>query len=181
MEAKPEDHYPGASTVFQCRFESSQDEEVYGWPPGWSRRHGPGFPRFVRVRLHDDHPPPGGGSLRVELDGGAAAAYGPAVSVNPDVQYVLEGYVETSRLQHDGAYLSLIFLDSARAKLGSISSEKINGTSTWQKIRLGPVSPLAGASSMLIGLTVEPQGEVQDLRGSASFGALWLGQLPRSC
>ncbi|MGO9115576.1 MAG: hypothetical protein ACLP9L_40730, partial [Thermoguttaceae bacterium] len=60
-----------------------------------------------------------------------------------------------------------------------ISSEKISGTSAWQKIRLGPVSPPAGASSMLVGLNVEPPGEVQDLRGTASFGSLWLGQLPR--
>ena len=99
--------------------------------------------------------------------------------MNPDVQYVLEGYVETSGLQHDGAYLSLIFLDSKRTRLSSISSEKISGTSAWQKIRLGPVLPPAGASSMLVGLHVEPQGEMQDLRGTASFGGLWLGQLPR--
>ena len=146
-ETNAETHYPGASAVFQCTFESSHDEEIYGWPPGWTRRHGPGFPRYVRVRVDDNRPPPGGRSLRVELDGGAATAYGPAVSVNPDVQYVLEGYVETSGLRHDGAYLSLIFLDSARTRLGSISSEKISGTSAWQKIRLGPVSPPAGASS----------------------------------
>ena len=145
-ETKAETHYPGASAVFQCTFESSHDEEIYGWPPGWTRRHGPGFPRYVRVRVDDHAPLRVDSSLRVELDGGAATAYGPAISVNPDVQYVLEGYVETSGLQHDGAYLSLIFLDSARTKLGSIASEKISGSSAWQKIRLGPVLPPAGAS-----------------------------------
>jgi hypothetical protein len=177
-ETSAETHYPGASAVFDCTFDSAHDEDIYGWPPGWTRRHGPGFPRFVRVRVDDNSPPPGGKSLRIDLDGGAATAYGPAVSVNPDVQYVLEGYLETSGLRHDGAYLSLIFLDSARTRLSSISSEKISGSSNWRKLRLGPVSPPAGASFMLVGLYVEPQGEVQDLHGTASFGALWLGQVP---
>ena len=176
---KAESHYPGALPVFQCTFESSHGEEFEGWPAGWTRRHGPGFPRYVHVRIDDHRPPSGGHSLRVELDGGAATAYGPAVSVNPVVQYVLEGYVETSGLQHDGAYLSMIFLDATRTRLGSNLSEKISGSSPWKKVRLGPVSPPAGATSMLVGLHVEPQGEGQDLHGTVSFGGLWLGQLPR--
>ncbi len=178
-ETKAETHYPGAAAVYQCTFESSQDDEVYGWPPNWTRRHGPGFPFYVRVRVDDRRPPPGGASLRVDLDGGAATAYGPAVSVNPDLLYVLEGYIETSGLRLDGAYISLIFRDSKQTALSSLSSEKISGNSPWQKICIGPVSPPAGAGSMLVGLHVEPQGELQDLHGSASFGALWLGQLPR--
>ena len=168
-EPRAEPHYPGASAVLQCMFESSHDEDVYGWPPGWTRRHGPGFPVYVRMRVDDNQPPPGGSSLRVELDGGAATAFGPAVAVSPDVLYVLEGYVETSGLRQDGAYLSLIFLDSKRTKLSSLASEKVSGTSPWQKICLGPVPPPAGATSMLIGVHVEPQGEMQDLRGTASF------------
>ena len=59
-ETNAETHYPGASAVFQCMFDSSHDEEIYGWPPGWTRRHGPGFPRYVRMRVDDNHPPPGG-------------------------------------------------------------------------------------------------------------------------
>ena len=113
---KAETHYPGAAAVYQCTFDSSQDDEAYGWPPGWTRRHGPGFPRYVRMRVDDRTPPQGGASLRVDLDGGAATAHGPAVSVNPDVLYVLEGYMETAGLRLDGAYISLIFRDSKRDK-----------------------------------------------------------------
>ncbi len=177
-ETKAEAHCLGSMAVFQCMF-APQDEEIYGWPAGWTRRHGPGFPRYVRIRENDDCPPPGGRCLQIELNGGAAAAYSPPISANPDVQYLLEGYVKTSGLQHDGAYFSLIFLDSARTKLSSVTAEKISGTSAWQKVRLGPVLPPAGTASVLVGLHVEPQGETQDLRGTASFGALWLWQLPR--
>ena len=124
-----ETHYPGASKVFECTFESSHEAEIYGWPPGWTRRHGPGFPMYVRAHVDNNHPPTGGCSLRVELNGGAAAAYGPDVPVMPDVEYVLEGYLETSGLRYDAAYLSLIFLDSKGSRLSSISSEKITDAS----------------------------------------------------
>jgi hypothetical protein len=178
LGAKPEfaPHYPGAREVYQCQFASSSDEVIYGWPPGWTRRHGPGFPRYVRIRVDDNRPPPGGRSLRIDLDGGAATAYSPDVAVNPDVQYVLEGYVETFGLRYDGAYISLVFLDAARTRLGGVSSEPMRGTHAWQKVCIGPISPPRGTSTMLVGLYVEPQGQVQDLRGTASFGALWLGQ-----
>ena len=43
---------------------------------------------------------------------------------------------------------------------------------------MGPVPPPAGATILLTGVHVEPQGVSQDLRGSASFGGIWLGQLP---
>jgi hypothetical protein len=172
-------HFPGATAVFQCKFELTHDEEILGWPPGWTRRHGPGFPRYIRMRMDENHPPVGGRSLRIDLDGGAATAYSPDVPVNPDVHYVLEGYLTTSGLRNDVAYLSLIFLDAKRTKIGSISSQPISVAPDWQRLRVGPVSPPSGASFMLVGLSLEPHGETQDLRGSASFGSLWLGQLPR--
>ena len=128
--------------------------------------------------MDDKAPPSGGCSLRVDLDGGAATAYGPLVATNSNVQYVLEGYVETAALRHDAAYLSLIFLDSTRTKVGSLTSEKVSGEDLWKKLSLGPILPPAGAVSMLVELHVEPQGKAQDLRGTVHFGGLWLGQTP---
>jgi hypothetical protein len=171
-------HYPGASPVFQCTFEASGDEDFSVWPPGWTRRHGPGFPRYVRMQLDQNHPVIGGGSLRVELDGGAATAYGPSVAASPNLQYVLEGYVETSGLSHDAAYLSLIFLDAKRKTISTVASEKMSGSKPWQKVCLGPVLPPAEATSMIVGLHVEPRGEAEDFHGTAAFGGLWLAHLP---
>jgi hypothetical protein len=171
-------HYAGASPVYQCTFDSSGEDELSAFPPGWTRRHGPGFPRYLHMRVNELHPPSGGYNLRVELNGGAAAAFGPTLAARANLQYVLEGYVETSGLRHDVAYLSLMFLDSARNRLGTASTEKLSGTSPWRKVCLGPVLPPAGATAMIIGLHVEPRGDVEDLRGTASFGGLWLGQVP---
>jgi hypothetical protein len=174
-----ESHYPGAAEVAAWKFEPTRDEEVYGWPQGWTRRHGPGFPRYVQVRVDDDRPPPGGRCLHVDLNGGAASAFGPTIAIEPGVDYVLEGFVKTSALEHDAAWLSLTFLDSARLKLTCPTSARISGTSGWQKVRIGPLAPPAGASSLIVGINVAPRGDAQDLRGAAAFGSLWLGRVPR--
>jgi len=179
LDRGAESHFPGATEVQKCTFEPAHDDAVYDWPSGWTRRHGPGFPRYIHVRVDGDHPPSGGRSLLVELNGGAASAFGPSIAVSPGVDYVLEGYVKTSELQHDAAWLSLSFLDSARLKVSDVTSEKIDGTTGWRKVRIGPLSPPAGASLLVVSINVVPQGVVQDLRGKASFGALWVGRLPR--
>ena len=174
-----ENHYPGAAAVAEWKFEPTRDEEIYGWPPGWTRRHGPGFPRYVQVHVDDDRPPPGGRCLRADLNGGAASAFGPTIAIEPGVNYVLEGFIKTSELEHDAAWLSLTFLDSARLKLTGPTSASISGTSGWQRVRIGPLAPPAGTSSLIVGIHVSPRGEAQDLHGVAAFGALWLGRTPR--
>ncbi len=174
-----ESHYPDVTEVAEWKFESTGDEEIYRLPPGWTQRHGPGFPRYVQVRVDDERPPPGGRCLRVELNGGAASAFGPTIALEPGVNYVLDGLIKTSDLEHDAAWLSLTFLDSRRQKLTSPTSAPISGTSGWQKVRVGPLTPPAGASSMVVGIHISPLSEVEDLHGSAAFGALWLGRVPR--
>jgi hypothetical protein len=133
----------------------------------------------VRVRVDDEHPPAGGRCLRVDLNGGAASAFSPSIAVEPGVDYVLEGFVKTSALEHDAAWLSLAFLDSAQLKLSSVSSDQIGGTTSWKKVRIGPFSPPPEASTMIVGVHVAPRGESQDIQGAASFGSLWVGRLPR--
>ena len=174
-----ESHYPGATAVAEWKFEPTRDEEIYGLPPGWTKRHGPGFPRYVQVQVDDDSPPPGGRSLRVVLNGGAASAFGATIAIEPGVDYLLEGFIKTSQLKHDTACISLTFLDSARMKLTSPTSAPISGTSGWQKVCIGPLAPPAGALSLIVGINVAPRGEAEDLHGAAAFGALWLGAAPR--
>jgi len=172
-------NYPGATEVSHCTFEPARNEEIFDWPPGWTRRHGPGFPRYVRLRVDDERPPSGGHCLRVELNGGAASAFGQPIAVEPGVDYVLEGYVKTSGLRHDAAWLTLSFFDSAKFELSKATSDKIEGTTDWRKVRIGPVSPPPAATQMKFGVHVAPKAETEDLHGTISFGSLWVGRLPR--
>jgi hypothetical protein len=177
--AVADSHYPGASQVATWKFEPTRDEEIYAWPPGWTRRHGPGFPRYVQVRIDYDRPPSGGRCLRVDLNGGAASAFGPSIAIEQGVDYVLEGFIKTSQLQHDAAWLTLTFLDSARQKVADTESIVIGGTSSWQRVRIGPLAPPARAVTVIVGIHVGPRGETEDLHGTAAFGAIWLGRVPR--
>lgn len=178
-ELPRETHYPGAVDVFRCAFETSHDKDYDRWPDGWTRRHGAGFPRYVRILIADESPPSGGRCVRIDLDGGNAAAYSPIVPAGPLSAYVLEGAVRTAGLKHDRAYLSLTFLDKEKRRLQSFNSTSVVSTRGWQKVHLGPVMPDPEASSFVLGIHLETKGQAEDLTGSASFGDLWVGRVPR--
>ncbi len=92
---------------------------------------------------------------------------------------MLEGYARTEDLKHDRAFLSLTFLDGERRKICVHFSQAAGRDRTWQKLRLGPLTPDPAARQVVVGVHVEPGAEAEDLRGSAAFGDLWLGRLPR--
>ena len=177
--APAEARCPGAIEVFHCQFDDSNDRDYDGWPDYWTRRHGPGLPRYVRIRIDPESPPLGGRSLRVTLDGGGGVACSPPIAVGAQSAYVLQGYVRTTNLKNDRVCMSLTFLDHEQRKVQAATSERIVANGGWQEIRLGPVVPDATAEQVLIGLHVEPQGDVEDLHGEALFGSLWLARLPR--
>jgi hypothetical protein len=165
--------------VFRCRFEPSQDRDYDGWPDGWSRGRGPGYPRYVRIRICEDSPPGGGRSLRVDLDGGGALAQSPRIPVRPTSAYVLEAALRAEGLAHDQAYLSVTFLSAQRAPLRSFHSQPVRSTGPWRPVRLGPLTPDAGAAFAVIGLHVQPGADAEDLRGTVWLGDLRLGRMPR--
>ena len=169
--------------MFHCNFDSSWDENFDEWPDRWTRRRGEGFPHYVNIRIHRLPSPAGDRCLRIQLDGGAAAAYSPPVAVGPLFSYVLEGRLKTEGLQHDRAYFSLTFLDCNRRRLETFYSEKVQKTDGWQNIRLGPAAPADDdVRFAVVGLHVQQQsGEdtKEDLKGVAAFDDIWLGHLPR--
>jgi hypothetical protein len=174
-----EARYPEAVEVFHCTFDGSRDVDFDGWPDGWTRRRGPGFPHYVSIKISEDGQPPGNRCLQVELNGGAATAYSPPILITPQASYVLEGYLKTEGLQHDRAYYSVTLLDGDRQRLQTHCSQQVPAAQGWQKVRLGPLVPGgSNACSAVIGLHVEPQSG-EDYRGTVLFADIWLGRLPR--
>jgi len=171
--------YAGADEVFRCQFDEPWDKNFDHWPDQWWRRKGRGFPRYVKVEISDEPTPTGNRCLRIDLDGGAVAAFSPTIPISHLYTYVLEGLLQTEGLQHDQVYLSLTLLDQQRRRLEAFHSQKIGGSQSWTKLRLGPVAPDGdNASFAVIGLHLEP-GDRADLSGSVRFDDLWLGRLPR--
>ena len=90
------EHFPDATEVFQCKFDAAADANQVGWPDRWTRERGAGYPRYLEVRIDPAAPPQSTGqSLRMNLDGGAAAAYSPPIAVQAAYSYVLECQVRT--------------------------------------------------------------------------------------
>ena len=169
----------GAAEVFHCTFDRAWDADYDGWPTGWTRRAGPGFPQYLEIKLHQESKDAEKNSLRVVMNGGAAAAYSPIVKVNPLLSYVLDAAVKAQGLRHDRGSLSLTLMDENRVRLQTIRSPAIADTDGWTRLRLGPADIDRRAKLAVIGLHVEPEGELADLRGTVCFADLWLGCLPR--
>lgn len=171
--------YPEAAEVFRCTFDPSWDENFDEWPDGWTRRRGRGYPNYVGIKISHEPAPVGEHCLRIDLDGGSAVAYSPAVKVGPLFSYVLEGYVKTEGLQHDQAFFSLTLLNQQRHRLQTLYSAKVRLTEGWKKIRLGPVSPDSDDVRVaVLGLHVQA-GDREDLKAAVLFDDIWLGRLPR--
>ncbi len=172
------------ATVFHCDFGESWDKDFDGEPDGWIRRKGRGFPEYVSAKISEETAVSGKRCLRVEMDGGGAVSYSPAVRVGPLYSYVLEGYISTEQVKYAQAYLSLTLLgESDRERLPqrleSYDSEKSGETDGWVKVRLGPIAPRdSKVRSAIIGLHVEP-GVRADLKGVARFDEIRLVRIPR--
>ena len=177
--------YPDAKQVFFCDFRKSWDENFDGWPDGWSRRRGNGFPHFVSIKIRNEPSPVGNYCLRIDLNGAAAVAYSPTIDVSPLYSYVLEGQLKTEGLDFDRAFISLTLLDKKRRRLSTSYSEKLKVSDGWKKIRIGPiVPPNEDVRGAVIGLHLEPDGgsgisDDEDMTGAALFDDIWLARLPR--
>ncbi len=169
-----------ASEVFRCNFDQSWDQNYDDWPDGWSRRRGKGYPEYVSVKMVSaEDAPSAERCLQIELDGGAAVAYTPAIRVTPLFSYVLQGVVDTSGLEHDCAFLSLTLLDANNERLESYSSDPVGRAEGWTVLKLGPVKPQSDAVRLaVLGLHVQP-GKRADLKGHLRFDEILLTRLPR--
>ncbi len=175
------ERFAGAREVFSCNFDASWDQNFDGWPEGWTRRRGPGFPHYLTIAIEGD----GDGddtaarALRIDLDGGSAVAFSPPIPISALCDYVLLGGVRTAGLAHSRAFLSLTFLDEERNFLESHASRRLREAPPGTVLRIGPFSPARQeAAFAVVGLHLEAL-EGTDLTGQAWFEDLWLGQLPR--
>jgi hypothetical protein len=174
-----EARFPEATQIFHCTFDPSGDVNYDDWPDRWTRRRGPGFPRYVAIKISEELSPVGGRCLRIDLDGGSAVAYSPAIPANALHGYVLEGRLRTEGLEHNRAFFSVTLLDKDRQRLETVYSKKVQTAGQWQKLRLGPIMPRDDETRMaVIGLHLEG-GLRTDLNGAAVFTDIWLGRLPR--
>ena len=167
-----------AVEVYRCDFGRSVDRDYDGWPDGWTRRRGGEYYEFLKITLETD--PDGQGSLRIGMNGGAAAVFAPPVDISARFSYLLEADIRTQDLRHEGAYVLLSFYDPLGNLLENHRSPVFGSSSKWQTLRIGPITSAdPRASRAVISLHVEPRSRRHDLSGSVSFANLRLSRLPR--
>jgi len=192
---------PVAAEVYRCDFEADADLDYDVWPDGWSRRRDRDFPDYVQIGIVPMPPdlpvrlptgprktsptpaqnarPAGKHCLAIELDGGAGAAVSPLIPVSTRYSFILEAKVRTAGLKHDAAKISLQLFDQAGTLLHTFDS-KFTQTKDWTLLRVGPVMPVESTvKSARIVLSLQPQGDAEDLTGVAWFDELRLFQVPR--
>lgn len=168
-----------AVAVFHCDFTDASDVNFDRWPDHWTRAQGIDYPPYVKIRIHEEASRADKQCLRMSLDGAAAAAYSPLIEIDPDFNYLLEGYLRTEDLRHDVAYYSISFLDAQQEPLVTHTSQPERDAEDWQNVRLGPLTPPGSQARLArIGLHLRPTDRA-DLVGAALFDDVRLARLPR--
>ncbi len=171
--------YSDAVEVFRCDFGPKWDTNYDHWPDRWIRQQSAAYPHYLPIRISDEPVPVDGRSLRVDLDGGAAAIFGPSFKVNTIFSYIVEANIKTDGLVRDEAYIAVTFYNAKKKPLETFTSERLRRTNGWTKVRIGPIVPTGEAvDHAVIGLHLEPT-ERADVHGTAWFAGVWAGRLPR--
>jgi hypothetical protein len=167
-----------AVEIYRCDFGPAVDRNYDGWPDGWNRRRGGDYYEFLKIGLDVD--PSGQNSLRVGMNGGAAAVSSPPVDISSRFSYVLDVDVRTVGIRHEGAYALLALYDDLGNVLERHRSPLVSSDDQWQTVKIGPITAAdPRATKAAISLHVEPRARRHDLAGSVHFANLRLSRLPR--
>jgi hypothetical protein len=178
----PPSEAPGAhlTSVFATDFGDPSDSDFNGWPDGWTRRHGGGFPRFVEVALDfESLTPEIRGSLRARMNGGAVEISSPAIPIDERHNYALSAAIKTAGLTHSQASARLTLLDENGKEIESFASATVGGTADWTTVDIPP-SNAGGAAARfaVVRLVVNSDGR-HDLAGDVWFHHVRLYEQPR--
>ncbi|MDA7950363.1 MAG: hypothetical protein MPJ24_02660, partial [Pirellulaceae bacterium] len=184
-----------AVEVYKCDFENESDLNYDGWPDGWTRKRGVGYPAYIDIgivnpnkksRKKKDAPSEqlfkafsGERCLKVEMDGGAAMLQSKPVSIGSFYSYVLETSIRTEGLEHDLVGCALLLFDENGELLERRESEDVRVADDWKKVTVGPFTPEnTEVRTAVVSLYVKPTKSA-DLTGKIWFDDIWLARLPR--
>jgi hypothetical protein len=140
---------------------------------------GTGFPRYVTMSLASDFSAPGGHCLRADLNGGAAAAFGPVLEASADYTYLVTASIRSQGLRCGRAYISWRWVDADGQPVVERASVRIAGDTAWRVLRLvAETIDDPRVRYATVGFHVEP-GEESDLTGSVFLADVRVIRQPR--
>ena len=140
-----------ATPVTAQDFGPNSDGDYDGVPDGWTRRTGPGFPKYIEARIdrRDGHDGPG--SLRFTPDGAPATVYSSPIRIDDSHLYVFEAFVRTQRLRADAAICSVSILDERMRRIGRHLTIPVSGTHREHQAHLNSNFARPGATRRAFG------------------------------
>jgi hypothetical protein len=173
------DPFEGAVEVLRYGFESGEDRNFDQLPDGWIRRKGGDFPNYVEAAIDRDRGHGGKGqSLRFKANGGRVILYSKPVVIDPYHSYIFRAFVRTQSLENDAALISVSLLNHKRQRVQRFLTRPVTGTfKDWVQVTVGPIVPHDDVHFVVVGCHLVP-GARMDIRGSAWFDDLWMGELP---
>ncbi len=174
-----EDPFEGAVEVFRYGFESTEDRNFDQLPDGWIRRKGSDFPGYVEAAIDRERGHGGKGqSLRLKANGGRVILYSKPVVIDQYHSYIFRAFVRTQSLENDAALISVSLLNHKRQRVQRFLTRPVTGTfKDWTQVTIGPIVPHEDVHFVVVGCHLVP-GSRMDIRGSAWFDDLWMGELP---
>ena len=119
-----------------------------------------------------------GQSLRFQANGGRAILYSKPVVIDPYHSYIFRGYIRTQLLENDAALISVSLLNHKRQRVQRFLTRPVTGTfKDWCEVTIGPIVPHDDVHFVVVGCHLV-HGSRMDIRGSAWFDDLWMGELP---
>lgn len=175
---------PSGGTIFRCLFDMQADmEDGDGWPDFWTRKrgidNGVSFPEHLTLEMVEHPSPFSNFALRMNMEGGAAAAYTPKIPIRAGMSYTVSAHVSAENLVFDDVSILLSFYDEkATAPVKTVSSHTIQNTNGWKRLEIGPiVADMPDVRSVSVGLLVLPRGR-QDYGATVDFTDVEIRESP---
>ena len=169
--------------IYRCLFDRLSDaEDRNGWPDYWTRKtgieNGIPFPN-MDISIAEDSNPFGNSVLRMNIEGGAAAVYSPAIPIRAGMSYTVSSYVDTSSLVfNEISVVALFYGSDATRPVRVVESKKIRNTNGWQRLSVGPIpADMPNVKSIAIGLQVMPTNR-QDFGAKVNFTNVEIRESP---
>jgi len=170
--------------IYQCLFDLLSDaEDRDGFPDHWTRKRGIEngilFPDHTVMGNVEESNPFGNYALRMNIEGGAAAVFSPAIPVRPGMSYTVSAFVETTSLVFsEVSVLTLFYGNDATRPIRTIESKKIRNTNGWQQLLIGPIpADMPNVRSIAVGLVVMPTNR-QDYGARVHFTNVEIREMP---
>ena len=170
--------------IFRCLFDKTSDaEDNDGWPDYWTQKKGSdngiAFPDRPNIGIAENSNPFGNYALRMNIDGGGAAAYSPKIPIRGGMSYTVSAFADTTTLVHNEIFVVAAFYgkDSVQP-IRTVESKKIRNTNGWQQLAIGPIpADISNVTSIAVGLYVVPTTR-QDFNARVHFTNVEIRESP---